>query len=69
MDITRLVVIVVFLGILGALGSAMFSMVKGGNPKATARSLTWRIGLSISLFILLFVLYALGIIEPHGVTR
>jgi hypothetical protein len=30
------------------------------------KALTVRVGLSIALFVLLMVLYALGIIEPHS---
>jgi len=33
------------------------------------RSLSWRIGLSIGLFLLLIVLKLLGIIEPHGLNE
>ena len=63
----KLVVIFVFLGIIYSLGSALFYMIKDrGGTDRTAKALTFRIGLSVGLFALLFVLYALGIIEPHG---
>ena len=29
-------------------------------------SLKWRIGLSVSLFVLLFIAFAFGFIQPHG---
>ncbi|HIN82215.1 MAG TPA: DUF2909 domain-containing protein, partial [Chromatiales bacterium] len=32
----------------------------------TLKALTWRIGLSVALFILLMVGYATGLIQPHG---
>jgi len=66
-DVTKIVIVVIFLGILAALGSAVIPLLKGGRSEQTARSLTWRIGLSVGLFVLLFVLAALGFIEPHGV--
>ncbi len=67
MDFSKIFIVVIFLLILGALGSALLSLVKGGGSANLARSLAWRIGLSIGLFVLLFVLYGLGIIQPHGV--
>ena len=64
----KLIVIVVFVGILYSLGSALFYMIKDrGGTDRTVKALTLRIGLSIGLFALLFVLYGLGIIEPHGI--
>jgi len=66
-DVTKVVIVVIFFGILAALGSAVIPLMKGGRSEQTARSLTWRIGLSVGLFVLLFVLAALGLIEPHGV--
>jgi len=66
--LTKILVMVIFLGILGALGSALVFMVRGhGDSERTAKALTFRIGVSVGLFALLFALYGLGIIEPHGV--
>ncbi len=63
-----MIVLVVFVGILYSLGSALFYMVKDrGGTDRTAKALTFRIGLSVALFLLLFALYGLGIIEPHGI--
>ena len=64
----KAIVLVVFVGILYSLGSALFYMVKDrGDTDRTAKALTFRIGLSVALFLLLFALYGLGIIEPHGI--
>ncbi len=64
----KLLVIVVFLAILGSLGSGLVFLVKDkGQTDRTVKALTWRIGLSVSLFALLFVLFATGLITPHGV--
>ncbi|MFA5521134.1 MAG: twin transmembrane helix small protein [Castellaniella sp.] len=64
----RIIVILAFLGILGSLGSALFHLMrdKGGSNR-TVNALTWRIGLSIALF--LFVLFAhhMGWIRSTGV--
>ena len=65
----KLVVALVFIAILFALGSAMLQLLRPGNKdrKAMARSLTWRIGLSIVLFLFLLLAYQFGWIAPHGV--
>ena len=54
--------------ILLALGSALFHMVRGkGASGATVRALTWRIGLSVGLFVLLIIAVLMGWITPHGI--
>ena len=67
--LTKVVIVVILLGILSSLGMALFHMVKGqGSSERTARALTVRIGVSIMLFALLLVLGATGVINPHGIT-
>lgn len=60
--------IIVFLGlILFSLGKALFHL-SGSKPADSGKmvkALSWRIGLSILLFVLLFVAYAEGWIKPH----
>ncbi len=64
----KLLVVVVFLAILGSLASGLVFLVKDkGRTDRTVKALTWRIALSVSLFALLFVLFATGLITPHGV--
>jgi len=66
--LAKAIVLVVFLGILGSLASAAVFLVKDkGQSDRTVKALTTRIGLSLGLFALLFILYALGLIEPHGI--
>lgn len=38
-----------------------------GDSQKLARALTWRIGLSIALFLLLMIAWYTGLIAPHGV--
>jgi len=65
--IIKYVVIGIFILILGALGSAFSALIRGrGAGTAGVKALTIRVGLSIGLFVFLMVLYALGIIKPHG---
>ncbi len=64
----KLLIALVFIAILFALGSAMIHLLKPGkaDSKAMAKSLTWRIGLSIVLFLILLAAFQFGWIEPHG---
>lgn len=66
-------IVAVLVVILIALARALLAMLRGGAGRAdrasTARALTWRIGLSVALFVLLLVGYATGVLEPHGVQR
>jgi cytochrome bd-type quinol oxidase subunit 2 len=66
----KLLVVLVLLGIVVSLGSALYHLVhdRGASTKM-ARALTLRIALSVGLFLLLFVAWALGLIQPHGVHR
>ncbi len=71
MDAVKILVIVVFLGIVGSLGSALFHMSRNRNSDAEhsrkmARALTIRVGLSVVLFILLMLAWYNGLITPHG---
>ena len=64
----KLLVVAILIGIVASLGSALFHLVhdRKGETKRMVRALTVRISLSVALFILLFVAYAAGWIEPHG---
>jgi hypothetical protein len=45
----------------------LYFLVSGKEGgKGTARSLSWRIGLSIALFVLLLALKFSGIVKPHA---
>lgn len=62
----RLFVIVMLLAIVVSLGSAFVSLFRSkGQGTNTVKALTIRVGLSITLFIVLMVLAWLGIIKPH----
>lgn len=66
----KILVIVIILAIMWSLGSGLFYLVRERDAKDSARvakALTWRIGLSLFLFLLLFLAFALGWIKPHGV--
>ena len=66
MEIKALVV-VVLVCIIASLGKAMFHMSSGPDASAkTVQALTFRIGLSIALFALLFIAWYAGALTPHG---
>ncbi len=62
-------VIVILLLILISLGKALFhlSSSKPDQSGKMVKALAWRIGLSVFLFVLLFVAYTQGWIEPQYV--
>ena len=61
----KAIVIVFLLVILYTLGSSFFFMVKDkGEGDRMLKRLMWRIGLSIFLLLVLYVMFLLGWIEP-----
>jgi hypothetical protein len=64
----KLLVLLIFAGILASLGSGLFYLVrdKGGSERMV-RALTVRISLSVALFLLLMLAWYAGLIQPHGV--
>ena len=66
--LAKLAVTVIFIGVLISLGSGLFFLVKDkGRSERTVRALTVRVGISIGLLCLLVLLWALGLIQPHGI--
>lgn len=60
----KIIVIIFILLILGSLGSALFFLIKDhGQSKRTARALAMRVGLSVTLFLLLMAAYYFGLIQ------
>ena len=67
--IIKVIVVVLLLTILINLGLALVFLVKDkGKTRRTLSALTWRIGLSVFLFLLLIIGFATGLIQPHGIT-
>lgn len=66
--VIKLIVVVLFLAIFFSLGSALYYLIQDNTRSdKVIKALTWRIGLSMLLFALLFVAFALGLIHPHGI--
>jgi hypothetical protein len=63
-----ILIIVALIAIVASLGSALVHLTRGeGDSQKLVRALTWRIGLSIALFLLLMLAWYTGLIQPHGV--
>ncbi|MDO9106404.1 MAG: twin transmembrane helix small protein [Methylovulum sp.] len=67
--IVKSIAIAAFILIIFSLGTALFNLVsnKGQEPSEKAvKALTFRITLSIILFIFVFIAIATGLLQPHG---
>lgn len=59
----KIVVILFIILILASLGSALFFLINDhGQSRRTAKALALRVGLSVTLFLLLMVSYYFGLI-------
>jgi len=67
--IIKSIVIIAFILIIISLGSALFHLVTHKTQEQsekTVKALTFRITLSIVLFIFIFIAFATGMFTPHG---
>ena len=64
----KFLIVLTLAAIVASLGTGLFHLVKDeGQSKRMVNALTVRIALSVLLFILLFVAWKGGLIQPHGV--
>jgi len=64
----KILIVVIFIAILISLGTGFFALMNDkGQSKRMVNALTVRVALSVMLFILLFVAWYTGEIQPHGV--
>jgi apolipoprotein N-acyltransferase len=62
----KILIIVFLITIVYSLGSALYYLVKDhGEGDRTVKRLTWRIGLSLVLFLFLWLANYLGWVEPN----
>ncbi len=65
--VIKIILLIFLLLIIGSLGAGMFSLIKDrGETDRTVKFLTYRIILSIILFVILGVSFLMGWIQPHG---
>jgi hypothetical protein len=63
----KFLIVACLIAIVVSLGSGLFHLVNDkGESKRMVRALTIRIALSVALFILLFIAWSQGLIQPHG---
>src|SRR5580704_7834280 len=59
-------IMLTLLAIVASLGKALFSMSSGPEHAArVVQALSWRIGLSVALFLSVLLSYHFGLISPH----
>jgi len=67
MELVRIIIALAMIGIVASLGSALFHlMTDKGESKKMVRALTIRVALSVGLFLVLMIAWALGLIQPLG---
>jgi hypothetical protein len=63
--LTKVLIVLFLLTILYSLASSFFFLVRDkGKGDRTVKRLTWRIGLSLVMFVLLWAGYQAGLIKP-----
>lgn len=63
----KIIVAIAFILIIGSLFSALFFLMRDkGKSSRTLHALAMRVGLSITLFLMLLGAYKLGWIQPTG---
>jgi hypothetical protein len=64
----KILVAIGFILIIGSLASALFFLMRDkGKTNRTVNALALRVGLSITLFLLILLAYKLGWISPTGI--
>lgn len=65
---TKIIVFIAMLVIILSLASGLVFLVRDdGKTNRTIKALTWRIGLSLALFLFLLMAFGLGWIKPHAI--
>jgi len=68
--VEKLLIIAVLIVILYNLGAGLYyMMVDKGKSNRTVKSLSWRIGLSVGLILLVIIGIYTGVIKPHGINQ
>jgi branched-subunit amino acid transport protein AzlD len=64
----KIFVAIAFILIIASLGSALFFLMKDkGRSNRTVQALAMRVGLSITLFLIVLASYKMGWIHPTGI--
>ena len=66
----KLLIILFLIVIVYNLGAGLYYMMTDkGQTDRTVKALTWRIGLSVLLILLVIAGILTGVIQPHGIGR
>ena len=64
----KIIVAIAFILIIVSLASALVFLMKDkGKSNRTVKALAFRVGFSITLFLLLLIAYHFGLIQPTGI--
>ena len=64
----KILIVLLMFVVLYCLGSGLFFLTKDeGGSDRLVKALTWRIGLSVTIFILILIAFLLGWIKPHSI--
>jgi TRAP-type C4-dicarboxylate transport system permease large subunit len=65
--VIKIIVLVLLLFILYALGSGVYFLIHDGEKRSKnmVKALSWRIGLSLVVFVFLIIAFFMGWITPH----
>lgn len=65
MSAIKFLILVAFVAILASLASGLVYLFKDDHDsRRVVKALTWRIGLSVAMFVVLLLAYAMGWIQP-----
>lgn len=66
----KTIIILFLIVIFASLASGLYYLIRDrGASERTVKALSLRIGLSLTLFILLILGFATGLIQPHGLPQ
>lgn len=61
----KLMIVIMLIGIFISLGSALYFLLHERSSQKMVKALTFRISLSLALFVLIIIAYLMGWIHPH----
>ncbi len=67
--VSKTIIILFLIAIFASLTSGLYYLIRDrGHSNRAVKALSWRIGLSLTLFVLLIIGFSTGIIQPHGIS-
>ena len=64
----KILIIIVFLSIIASLFNALYHLIKHKETsEKTVKALTYRIGISLALFVTVAALLMTGVLQPNGI--